>query len=158
MKIWFLDHLQGRLPLGRVFWLHRMALRLLMYASVSAIGCSTRPWFWFLISLLLLDLGLFVWQLIGFSRSGDAYVRRLGNVAFIWGGYSAFALTAIFSLILLWGLILSALATLRRVSCSPKKWIGFIAQPTSFKSRKMAPGLRYKVRSLLAFPTISCRL
>ena len=111
MKIWFLDHLQGRLPLGRVFWLHGMALRLLMYASLSAIGWSTRPWFWFLIPLLLLDLGLFVWQLIGFSRSGDAYVRRLGNVAFIWGGYSAFALTAVFSLILWWGLILSALPT-----------------------------------------------
>ena len=60
---------------------------------------------------MLLDLGLFVWQLIGFSRSGNAYVRRLGNVAFIWGGYSAFALTAVFSLILWWGLILSALAT-----------------------------------------------
>ena len=88
-----------------------MALRLLMYASLSAIGWSTRPWFWFLIPLLLLDLGLFVWQLIGFSRSGDAYVRRLGNFAFIWGGYSAFALTAVFSLILWWGLILSALAT-----------------------------------------------
>ncbi|MEC8842916.1 MAG: hypothetical protein VXX42_02965, partial [SAR324 cluster bacterium] len=111
MKIWFLDHLQGRLPLGRVFWLHGMALRLLMYASLSAIGWSTRPWFWFLIPLLLLDLGLFVWQLIGFSRSGDAYVRRLGNVAFIWGGYSAFALTAVFSLILWWGLVLSALGT-----------------------------------------------
>ena len=111
MKIWFLDHLQGRLPLGRVFWLLGMALRLLMYASVSAIGWSTRPWLWFLIPLLLLDLGLFVWQLIGFSRSGHAYVRRLGNVAFIWGGYSAFALTAVFSLILWWGLILSALPT-----------------------------------------------
>ena len=111
MKIWFLDHLQGRLPIGRVFWLHGMALRLLMYASLSAIGWSTRPWFWFLVPLLLLDLGLFVWQLIGFSRSGDAYVRRLGNVAFIWGGYSAFALTAVFSLILWWGLILSSLAT-----------------------------------------------
>ena len=110
MKIWFLDHLQGRLPLGRVFWLHGMALRLLMYASLSAIGWSTRPWFWFLIPLLLLDLGLFVWQLIGFSRSGDAYVRRLGNVAYIWCGYSAFALTAVFSLILWWGLILSTLA------------------------------------------------
>ena len=111
MNIWFLDHLQGRLPLNRVFWLHGMALRLLMYASLSAIGWLTRPWFWFLIPLLLLDLGLFVWQLIGFSRSGDAYVRRLGNVAFIWGGYSAFALTAVFYLILWWGLILSSLAT-----------------------------------------------
>ena len=112
MKIWFLDHLQGRLALGRVFWLHGMALRLLMYASLSAIGWSPRPWFWFLIPLLLLDLSLFVWQLIGFSRSGDAYVRQLGNVAYIWGGYSAFALTAVFSLILWWDLILSALATL----------------------------------------------
>ncbi|MFL2749497.1 MAG: hypothetical protein ACJ0DI_08500 [bacterium] len=70
MKIWFLDHLQGRLTLRRVFWLHGMALRLLMYASLSAIGWSTRPRFWFLVPLLLLDLGLFVWQLIGFSRSG----------------------------------------------------------------------------------------
>ena len=157
MKIWFLDHLQGRLPLRRVFWLHGMALRLLMYASLSAIGWSTRPWFWFLIPLLLLDLGLFVWQLIGFSRSGDAYVRRLGNVAFIWGGYSAFALTAVFSLILWWAQYCQP-CLLRRGSCSPKKWIGFIAQPTSFKSRKMAPGSRYKVRSLSAFPTISCRL
>ncbi len=111
MKIWFLNHLQGRLPLGRVFWLHGMALRLLMYASLSAIGWSPRPCFWFLIPLLLLDLSLFVWQLIGFSRSGDAYVRRLGNVAYIWGGYSAFALTAVFSLILWWGLIISSLAT-----------------------------------------------
>ena len=68
MKIWVLDHLQGRLPLGRVFWLHGMALRLLMYASLSAIGWSTRPWFWFLIPLLLLELGLFVWQLIGFPE------------------------------------------------------------------------------------------
>ena len=157
MKIWFLDHLQGRLPLGRVFWLHGMALSLLMYASLSAIGWSTRPWFWFLIPLLLLDLGLFVWQLIGFSRSGDAYVRRLGNVAFIWGGYSAFALTAGFLLFyggalycqpwLLWGM-----------SCSPKKCIGFIAQPISFKSLKMAPCSKYKARSLSVFPTIYCRL
>ena len=70
MKIWFLDHLQGRLPLGRVFWLHGMALRLLMYASLSAIGWSTRPWFWFLIPLLLLDSSLFVWQLIVFPEVG----------------------------------------------------------------------------------------
>ena len=88
-----------------------MALRLLMYASLSAIGWCIPPWFWFLIPILLLDLGLFVWQQIGFSRSGDAYVRRLGNLAYIWAGYSAFALTAVFSLILWWGLILSALAT-----------------------------------------------
>ena len=82
MKIWFLDHLQGRLPLGRVFWLHGMALRLLMYASLSAIGLSTRPWFWFLIPLLLLDLSLFVWQLIGFFQKWrclcpPAWKRRL---------------------------------------------------------------------------------
>ena len=157
MKIWFLDHLQGRLPLSRVFWLHGMALRLLMYASLSAIGWSTHPWFWFLIPLLLLDLGLFVWQLIGFSRSGDAYVRRLGNVAFIWGGYSAFALTAVFSLILWWGLIPSSLATAEG-ELFTEKMDRYIAQPTSFKSRKMAPCSRYKVRSLSAFPTISCRL
>ena len=43
MKIWFLDHLQGRLPLGRVFWLHGMALRLLMYASSQQLAGRPVP-------------------------------------------------------------------------------------------------------------------
>lgn len=102
-----LDHWHGRQGLAWSFWINLAGLRLLVFALQEVLkpaegaDYSEMP-------VLVLGLaalahgGLFLWQVVGVLRAGEAWIRDRGSMAHVWGAQlgclAAFWLTASYAL------------------------------------------------------------
>ncbi len=100
------DHWSGRQSLAWSFWINLVLLRLLVFFGQSLLRpaeghdySDRQPLI--LAVAIFIHAGLFVWQIVGVLRAGEAHVRTRGSIANVWGAYAgiliAFWLTASFA-------------------------------------------------------------
>ena len=100
------DHWYGRQGLAWSFWINLVLLRALIFLMQDylspAIGNNYSTWDILVFALAFFFHGIvFVWQLMGVYRAGEAHIRAMGSLVNVWGAQLgaliAFWLTATYA-------------------------------------------------------------
>lgn len=105
LAIYLRAHWQGELPARQSLWLNVVALRAALIGLAWALLPHPLPSA-VVLGLIGTDMALYLWQVVGLVRHGDARARSFGTTGHFWAGLLGLVVALFLSLSIWWMLVL----------------------------------------------------